>query len=123
MPSQEFGEQGLQATACATEEILSSSDLTHHYFFSVDREVGVKDEFLGLQWSCLPELRGQEETDGAQELQLVLTDADNRQEAIHDVHGEGKDFLLALLFLTHLKRRPDKNSLSSRFQAHVIHGM
>ena len=67
-----------------------------------DGAVGVDDEFLCRQRTRLLQLGRDEHTDGAQELQLRAVDGVDRQEAIHVVHRQREDFLLATLLLAHL---------------------
>lgn len=64
--------------------------------------VRVDAQFFDGQGRSLPQLGGQQHADRTQELQLRLAGGDAGQVAIQVVHGQGKDFLLTALLLTHL---------------------
>lgn len=64
--------------------------------------VGVDAQFFDGQGRSLAQLGGQQHADRTQELQLRLLGGDTGQVAIQVVHGQGEDFLLTTLLLTHL---------------------
>lgn len=75
---------------------------THPQLAGRDRVVGVDAEFFDGQGRSLAQLGGQQHADRTQELQLRLAGGDAGQVAIQVVHGQGEDFLLTALLLTHL---------------------
>ena len=68
-----------------------------------DAVVRVDDEVLRGQRGDLLELGGEEEADGAEQLELALLDVHLGEEAVHVVDGEVKDVGLALLLLRDLQ--------------------
>lgn len=75
---------------------------THPQLAGRDRVVGVDAQFFDGQGRSLAQLGGQQHADRTQELQLRLAGGDAGQVAIQVVHGQGEDFLLTALLLTHL---------------------
>lgn len=65
--------------------------------------VSVNAQLLRRQRDGLFELRGQEHAHCAQELKMGLRSRDSGQEAVQIIHGQRKDFLFTLLFLTDLQ--------------------
>lgn len=75
---------------------------SHRDVFGGDRVVRVVYEGVDRERSALPELGGDEQTHGPQQLQLRLADADARQEAVHVRHGQGEEDVFGPLLLAHL---------------------
>ena len=67
-----------------------------------DGEVCVHDQLLAGNRSGLLELGAEEETDGAEQLELRLLYATPGQETVHEVHGEAEDLRLAAQLLANL---------------------
>lgn len=89
--SEEAGDVGGRGELC-----------THPQLAGRDRVVRVDAQFFDGQGRSLAQLGGQQHADRTQELQLRLAGGDAGQVAIQVVHGQGEDFLLTALLLTHL---------------------
>lgn len=81
---------------------MGVGDYTHPHLVGRHSVVGVDAQFFDGQGRGFAQLGRQQHADRTQELQLRLSGGDTRQVAIQVVHGQGEDFLLTALFLTHL---------------------
>lgn len=76
-----------------------------------DGVVGVDAELLRGQRDRLLQLGRQEHAGGSQDLQAALLGGLHRQEAVHVVHGQREDLLLAFLLLAHLRAQTRTKSV------------
>jgi len=90
--------------------LVCSSRDAYPYVVDGDGVVGVEDEELDRERRCLAQLRRQQQTCGAEQLQLRFPDRADREEPVHVVHRQGEDLVLALLLLAYLQMRNDRQS-------------
>lgn len=78
--------------------------LTYPQIVEGDGVVGIENQDLGCERRCLAQLRRQQQTGGAEQLQLRLPDRADREEPVDVVHRQWKDLILALLLLAYLQQ-------------------
>ena len=67
-------------------------------------EVGIFNQLVGAQrLQLMPDFASHQEAYSSQQLQLALGDLAQAQEPVEVIHGQGKDFGLALLSLADLQ--------------------
>lgn len=67
--------------------------------------VGVGREDLDGEGVGAPDLGGDQEAGGGEQLELLLLYGADAEEAVHAVHGQREDLLLAPLLFAHLKEK------------------
>ena len=72
-----------------------------------DGVVGEVDELGQAEGATLPDLGGQQEADGGQQLQLAAADPAQAQKTVQVVHRQREDLVLTAELLTDLRRTGD----------------
>ena len=103
------------------KQLLNFLNLTHHDVPEGEVEVGVLDEPLGVEGLVLPDLPGDEEADGGEELQLAPLDGALGEEAVQVVHGQAEHLGLRVLRLCNLQH-PLRNLLPHLRLHLFVHG-